>query len=114
VKRRGHRGEQHPEGEAAETEAGEDAEHPCEDDQPSVMENWLARGGILHEGKYNMVFGRRPNYDKGRSGSGEGQPVFVKRRIESVLTDKKHYGTFLRIVPVPAVNGVRPSGSSGA
>jgi hypothetical protein len=64
VKRSGHRGEQHPEGEAAETEAGEDAEHPCEGDHPSVMDDGLARGGILHEGKYNMVFVRLPNYDK--------------------------------------------------
>ena len=61
VQRRGHRGEQHPEGEAAETEAREDAEHPREDDHPPVMEHRLAGGGILHVGKYNMVFARRSN-----------------------------------------------------
>jgi hypothetical protein len=98
MKRRGHRGEEHPEGEAAETEAGDDAEHPREDDHPSVMEHWLAGGEILHGGKYNMVFGRRPNYDRSRSGGGDGQPIFVKRRIDKLLTDKGHYGTFLRIL----------------
>jgi len=49
-----------PEGEAAETEAGDDAEHPREDDHPPVMDGWLARREFCMRGNITCIM-RRSN-----------------------------------------------------